>query len=208
MDWGGVKMVQGWVKFTLFLFYILFLISCSNLRHKPDLNAPTETAPEPLPTPETQPESNLGRIDIDCDNTCTTEEKKQLIILTDLVNQVWWGKCFKDYFMEKETFYFTSMGSKQIIDALRDGNIKTTLTYFYKRKNPFTGSVVVGFENGDGKIHANRYAWSGLNTEEKVSNIVHELTHQKGFKHDGNSYKGNENTVPYQANEAVESCFD
>lgn len=200
-------MVQGWVKKSLALLVAAHLFSCSNLPRKPDLSAPNGTATEPQPTKEPQPESNSGRIDIDCDSTCTAEEQKQLIILNDLVNQVWWSQCFKDYFMQKKTFYFTSMGSKEIIDTLREGNIKTTLTYFYKRKNPFTGSIVVGFENGDGKIHANRYAWQGLNTEEKVSNIVHELTHKKGFSHDGNSYKGNENTVPYQANEAVEACF-
>ena len=165
MDWGGVKMVQNRVKITLAVLAMAHLFGCSTFHNKPDLNAPKETAPEPLDTPENTPETKSGKIQIDCDKTCTPEEQKQLIILSDLVNQYWWGECFKDYFERKQTFDFTSMKGKEIVNTLRNGDIKTTLTYFYKRKNPFTGSVVIGFENGDGKIHANRYAWRNLNSD-------------------------------------------
>lgn len=148
-----------------------------------------------------------NRVQLICDKTCTKEESLQSVIIADKVTEVIFGKCFEDYFKAKSTFYFSKDTGAQVVAKLKSTKLDLGLTYFVKKRNPFTGNIVVGFENGDGKIHANRVAWSGMSFKDKVSNVAHELTHFVGYKHNGNSPTGNGESVPYQANRAVESCF-
>ena len=149
-----------------------------------------------------------NRVELICDATCTKEESLQSVIIADKVSEVIFGKCFESYFMAKQSFYFSKDTGAQVVAKLKTKPLKLGLTYFVKKRNPFTGNIVVGFENGDGKIHANRVAWSSMTLKDKVSNVAHELTHFVGYKHNGNSPTGNGESVPYQANRAVESCFN
>ena len=149
-----------------------------------------------------------NRVELLCDATCTKEESLQSVIIADKVSEVIFGKCFESYFMAKQSFYFSKDTGAQVVAKLKTKPLKLGLTYFVKKRNLFTGNIVVGFENGDGKIHANRVAWSSMPLKDKVSNVAHELTHFVGYGHNGNSPTGNGESVPYQANRAVESCFN
>ena len=165
---------------------------------------PFSPVPEPTPKPDSKPRPTITLL---CDQTCTKEESLQSVIIADKVSDMIFGDCFQSYFEKKTKLDFTKDTGAEVIQKLRSEPRTIGLTYFVKKRNPFTGNIVVGFENGDGKIHANRVAWSGMLLKDKVSNVAHEFCHFKGFKHNGNSPKGNEESVPYQANRAVETCF-
>jgi hypothetical protein len=136
-------------------------------------------------------------------NASRKAERAAIPEIEKAVNEVIRTKCFEDVFNTPKNIQMNNnMSAQEIVIKIRTTKVKTTMSYY---RNRF--SRVVGYEKGDGKIYANRKYWDFFKLKSKVSNVAHEATHLMGFKHNGNSPKGNENTVPYITNAAVEACL-
>jgi hypothetical protein len=79
-----------------------------------------------------------NRVELICDATCTKEESLQSVIIADKVSEVIFGKCFESYFMAKQSFYFSKDTGAQVVAKLKTKPLKLGLTYFVKKRNPFT----------------------------------------------------------------------
>lgn len=196
------------MRSLLTLIVSALIASCAILRYKPISGIEEKPRQVIKEEPKIDLEAIKRVIEISCDETCTEQEKLDLVILTQEANRVFFSQCFKDFFINAEKLDFTNSATGEaVIKKLWQNDTKTTLSYFFKRRNFITGALVVGYEKGDGKVYANRLAWKYLSTKEKVSNLLHEITHIKGFVHNGNNVSGNEYSVPYQANRATEKCY-
>lgn len=190
----------------------IFLVSIATILglQKIPANLKIESLPEVTFSPEPNPSPQVARIVIACDSTCTDQEKAELPKLVDLLTKTENSQCFKDYLSngKLDLSQAKNMTLDQVISLVTTSKVNSTLTYYYKRRNPFTGTIVVGYENGDGKIHANRAAWKNLTPCEKAANMGHEISHGKPmeFTHDYNNTARRPFSVPYMIGSAISAC--
>lgn len=177
--------------------WILFIASCATEKivdKIDDMNRVDVAVSQPV-------ESH--NITLECDTTCRQSERDAIPEIEKEVNRVIRTQCFEDFFnSQKNITSSDGLTGLQIVNKIRTTKVKTTMSYYYKR---FTRTV--GYEKGDGKIYANRKYWDFFKLVDKVSNVAHEATHLMGFHHNGNNPKGNELSVPYLTNQAVEKCL-
>lgn len=185
------------MNYFIAIIWVAFIASCSTNKIKSlvdDINR--------IEVNETKPIEEHN-ITLECDNTCTQSERKAIAEIEKSVNEVIRTQCFQDFFnAQKNIVLNQGLTGLQIVDKIKTTKVKTTLSYY---RNRF--SRVVGYEKGDGKIYANRKYWDFFKLSDKVSNVAHEATHLMGFHHNGNKASGNELTVPYLTNAAVEKCL-
>ena len=175
---------------------------------------PVHITPENLPLEAVQVEPiaspNQQRITINCDSTCNTKEREELPGLVNLLLTIQSSQCFNNYLRTHnlDMGQTNNLTLQQVIDMVTTNKVQTTLTYYYQGKNWFTKNLVVGYENGDGKVHANRAAWNYMSSCEKASNLAHELTHGKPmeFTHDYRNTKRRPFSVPYVVGSAIIAC--
>lgn len=149
-----------------------------------------------------------SRITITCDSTCTQIESSSLPEIVEKVINTESTDCFKDYLKKIDPNQTNKLTVNQVIDLVTNAKVNSQITYYYQGRNWFTKNITVGYENGDGKIHANRAAWDYMNTCEKAANIAHELTHgaPMNFTHDFKNTARRPSSVPYMVGSAVTKC--
>lgn len=185
------------IKKTLNVVFALFLASCASKKMTPE---PMFLAPVVVSG------SHAEKIlDLKCGKTCTDKEKIEAIEIEKVVNEILKGGCFHDE-LSKKKIDQTKDNAETVSKKIKSAKVTRELAFFSKRRNPFTRSIVVGYEAGDGKIHANRIAWRDFDICEKSGNVAHEFTHAIGYSHRGNFPKGNENTIPYLSGEIAIKC--
>lgn len=168
---------------------------------------PPSVKVENLPvTPTPIPVS--ARINITCDSTCNPIEIDSLPEIVQKVISIQSSDCFKDYLKNIDPNQTNKLTVNQVIDLVTTAKVTSQITYYYQGRNWFTKNITVGFENGDGKIHANRAAWDYMNTCEKAANVAHELTHgaPMNFTHDFNNTTRRPLSVPYMVGSAITKC--
>ncbi len=171
-----------------------------------------ETSVSPSPTPSGTPISQLQRIQIDCDETCTAEEKALLPAIVAKVEETEAGDCFRNKLLDNSTGIDQTQSNGftafQAYTIVVNSKVSSTLTYYYQLRNWFTKTIVVGFENGDGEIHANRAAWNEMSLCEKAENVGHEISHgdPMNFTHDFKNTSRRPRSVPYVISDAIEAC--
>lgn len=185
----------------LIVLVALFLSACSTIKTVPTVEpTPTPLAdPTPFPTATPMP----GKIvTLSCDETCLDQERKEIPEIEAKLNETLKSKCFEDYFLDpKNALTMTDgLSREQVIEALRLPT-KIKVSYYYKR---WTKAVAYEDYRYPGTIFLNRAKVSGWTSCEKASTGGHEMSHAKGFKHNGNSPGPNQTTVPYQVNHAFE----
>lgn len=165
------------------------------------------------PTPSVEiisPKIDSKRVSVSCDSTCTQDEKNALNRIVDKMMAIQASNCFSNYIKEPSTMLdagqLNMLTIDQAIKKVITSRVNTTLTYYYQSRNWFTKTLVIGYENGDGKIHANRAAWDYMSDCEKASNLGHELSHQLGFHHDFERTARRPYSLPYVIGDAVLEC--
>jgi hypothetical protein len=181
-------------KIIKLLFIFLFFFGCSTQK---DLVKDAFINNAPIVEPIILPAS--GYIKVTCSG-CASYYKNKLPIIELKLNSIVQGDCFKKS-MQPKIDMTNGLTSDQVTTKIVSAKETANIIFYYKRF-----SKAVGYENGDGNIYANTKFWSGYGICNMVSNVTHEVTHKLGFSHNGNSPAGNENTVPYRANAAIESC--
>ncbi|HNC40316.1 MAG TPA: hypothetical protein PK522_00880 [Nitrosomonas sp.] len=171
------------------------------------------TTPTPIATPiveEIHPKIDSKRINISCDSTCTHQEKIDLARIVAKLEAVQSSKCVTDYLKAPDTALDVKQLDGMTLDAaiqkVLTSKVSTQLTYYYEGRNWFTKTLVIGYENGDGKVHANRAAWDYMSDCEKAGNLAHEISHQLGFHHDFERTARRPYSFPYVIGSAVEAC--
>lgn len=156
--------------------------------------------------------SDIQRIIVRCDETCTTEEALALGSLVKKLNDIESSDCFSKYLLDpsngldvSQTNFLSRTDAVQLIQMAL---VMTKISYYSKPRNWFTKVIVVGYENGDGIIHANRLAWQNMGVCEKAANIGHEISHgpPMSFVHDFYATQRRPYSVPYEIEAAVMAC--
>lgn len=172
----------------------------------------TEVVSTPTPVPTATPLGPTARITIGCDSTCTDAERKELPAITAKVLEVEASKCFSDYLFNSKTGIDRNQTNglpiQGVVLLVTTAKVSTKLTYYYEGRNWFTKVIVLGYENGDGMIHANRAAWNYMSLCEKASNVAHEISHGEplNFSHDFKNTARRPYSVPYVIGDAVAKC--
>lgn len=147
-----------------------------------------------------------------CDSSCTTSEQAELPLLQAQMNSSLASSCFTGYFLAPglRLDMANGLAPGQILSKLREP-ASLTVSYFYT-KWTFTPWPHItkeeGFEDPSdySTIHFNRYYTQGWTLVYKASLGLHEMSHTKGFMHNGNAAPPNYFTIPYQVNHATEQC--
>lgn len=193
-------------KIKKFLIHILVLNGCtqgcSTLKQvsqvPPVLEIPSES-PRLSPFP-----GGSDGLKLTCDQTCSTSQKASLPNIQTKLNDTVNGQCFSDYFTNPKTTLqnTNNLTREQIVSKLREP-ISLTVNYYYKK---FTSAV--GYEDAKdyNVIHVNGAKVGGWSDCDMASLAGHEMSHAKGFYHNGNSPGPNQYTIPYQVNHAFEQC--
>lgn len=191
-----------------FIFIIIAVLQLSILGCRdssPVSKVPPDQIPVSTPIASEPPKANeVGTVKLTCLGTCTKELSTMAQSIETKINETLAGECFKSYFLAPSRQFKStlSLTPSHIVDKLRSGaNLK--LDCYFKRF-----SNALGYESADdfSITHINcakTYGWSAC---DYASLIAHEMSHSKGFFHDGNSPSGNETSIPYQINSAFESA--
>lgn len=161
------------------------------------------------PTPSPSPVWINSNVSLKCDSTCTPDEVKEVDVIAQTMNIVIQSSCFQQFF-EKQTRIDMAQGfsADAIVSILRKPQA-LTLNYFYRKwAAPFVKTKEEGYEDASdfSVIHFNRYFTQNWAVCDKASLGAHELSHSKGFFHNGNLAAPNYYTVPYTVNHAFDSC--
>ncbi len=160
------------------------------------------------PTPVAIPEGGQ-RINIGCDATCGQDEIRETTLITEKLLDVESKDCFKNYVAKNvDQTQINGLSLDAAIDLVLKSKVSTEISYYYQGRNWFTKTLVIGYENGDGKIHANRAAWNYMSLCEKVSNVGHEISHgdPMNFSHDFNQTARRPYSMPYTISSAIDFC--
>jgi hypothetical protein len=182
-------------------FLLLFLTSCSTAVLVPQ---PQENASAPsITTPVVIADSGAA-FKLSCDSSCNDNQKKGIPEIESALNKTISSQCFADYFTtpKRQLDNTNGLTPSQIVDKLRTP-IDLTINYYYKR---FTSAL--GYESAPdfSTVHINA-AKTGYFTNCQLASLVgHEMSHAKGFTHNGNSFGPNQYTIPYQVNHAFEDA--
>jgi hypothetical protein len=133
---------------------------------------PIASTVEPVETSDPHKRIMLG-----CDATCSNDEKNELALIALKTIETEATKCFTDRLQGVDPEQINGLTVEQAIHRVTTASVDTTITYYYQSMNWFTKTLVIGFENGDGFVHANRAAWDYMDICEKASNIGHEISH-------------------------------
>jgi hypothetical protein len=173
----------------------------------------TQVVGPPSPYVEATPTPSANqRINISCDDTCTDQEKKDLVQVVQKINEIESGDCFKGFLLDpKNGLDLNQTNGKtaaQTVESVTTARVSTQITYYSQKRNWWTKVIVDGFENGDGRIHANRIAHDDMSLCEKASNDAHEIAHgaPMSFSHDFQSTARRPYSLPYSINRAFEAC--
>jgi len=157
----------------------------------------------------------------------TQQDKDDLVKIVQHLNAVEADSCFSNFMtkrgpqlIEKEVNdrepkvgTGTPRTTQEIVDDLTQKPVTSVLDIWKPSLVDYAfddAHKVCGFENGDGHVHAKNNCYHRPGLKEKGVTIAHELAHDLGYSHytEGNREKGNEMTVPYSTQYAVEACWD
>lgn len=121
------------------------------------------------------------------------------------VSEVESSKCFHDFMINPsnklDLKQSNGLTADEVVAKLLASHVDTSIVYYH---NFFTSAV--GYENGDGKIHANTKFWNRFSLCDKASTVGHEISHTLGFTHDFNATSIRPYSVPYRINAAFTEC--
>lgn len=119
-------------------------------------------------------------------------------------------KSFQEELKSVDSFTDINKNGKQVLEKILDS--KQGIVKFYTQNwIAWKFAQVNGYvDNGSNVININtRQLWRS--DKSIVNTIVHELSHVTGYKHQGNSPSGNQNSVPYKigsiAENNIEGCL-
>ena len=188
---------------TIFLISLFLLLSAFG-RHPSPVPAP-QSSPSPLPTPA-EPYSGPRIIALTCDGSCHPDERVQLPLIEEAMNRTLSSDCFTQYFKTpgRRLDLAQGLSPDQILAKLR-APTSLTASYYTNDHTP-----AEGYEQSPNYslIHMNRSFTSTWPVCGIASLAAHEMTHTKGFWHNGNRPRPNYYTIPYQTNNAFEGNDD
>lgn len=126
------------------------------------------------------------------------KNKKAIAKIEEVIN----GKCFEDKMLERKLIQTEGKKNSDVVQDIRTKHVDVYLNMYYKRF-----SKVNGYRNaGSNVINLNQKFHNYFGPCSTGSNIIHEVTHVKGYGHDYNPTKTRPFSVPYSTNWAFEAC--
>lgn len=140
------------------------------------------------------------------DKTGNERMKKLVAVSNCVINK----KSFQDELKSIENFTNIEENGEHVLNKIlksKQGFVNFyTQNWFAYKFTPVHGYV----NNGSDQIYINTRTF-GRENKSVVNTIVHEMSHVAGYKHQGNSPKGNQESVPYKvgsvAENNVEGCL-
>ena len=131
-------------------------------------------------------------------------EKIESPEIESLLNKILMSDYFLQFWKNQERIDCNPDGltGEQICAKLREP-INLLVSYYDD-----DDTIVDGYEEEDEptEVHINEIAMKAndFSIQDKASLVLHERSHCAGFFHDGNSAAGNEYTIPYLCNNAID----
>lgn len=169
-------------------------------------NAPIYVPSEPIKPEEISPPAvSSGFINFTFGETknATDSEKIMIAVAFSYLRAVVLSSDFKEEVMKAKFTNTNGLSNEQIYKLYIE-------TPFVVNVHMFSGSYwqnkvyhTVGYEAGDGYVHANRaFVWSAY---VMCSLMLHELSHTLGFHHDSSTEY---TSIPYKMNDIAERLMD
>ena len=163
------------------------------------------------------------RLQVECDDSCSTVEKDDLAVAAKWLNENEVpNSCFARELGKHTDFDQTEWKRKHPDESpktpeqiVRDHTTLPAVTQlnvmkigkFNIFKKIYYHPMCAG-ENSDGSVTAKQACFDEEGYRMKAMTVAHELSHALGYMHTKNQYKGNENTVPYLVQDAVCRCWN
>lgn len=163
----------------------------------------SSSAPSVVPSPSTTPNAQVSAfpVGLKCDSTCNASELAKVPLIAAKMNETLLSDCFHNFFLASQRVDNSKgLSREQIVSKLREPS-SLTLNYYYNR---WTRALGYESANDFGVIHFNRAKLGSFSACQLASLAAHEMSHSKGFFHNGNSPGPNRFTVPYLINTAFE----
>lgn len=169
-------------------FILVLVFSCTSQVKK--IETPVQLPAEPA-------KESISVIEyIDNTEQDLIRNKETLKKANEIIN----GECFKSKMLSLPISWTNNKSKEEVVNVLRG-------TSEIKIRMYLENTSTIGYMNpGSNILNFNRKFHDKFSACQSASNLAHEVSHIKGFRHPSWRVPGRSNTVPYAINVAIEAC--